>query len=329
MVGRAGRVSYAGVRAPTERLIERWSTPAGRRTLQRVLEDLHADAGLNMPALLDELAHTEEVEDGLDLRFAPLESQQLDELNLYACDLTGAMLSGSSMQRTDVRDALLAGANLEGVDLRGAYLSSTDLTGANLKGARLDEAMLDGANLSGASLLGASCQGAFLSGAVLDGADLRRANLGRADLGDTSCRGATVSAGALERCAVPPPDRASIVVESLPPRGPRGRPPSGRARRGPPAADVPGLGPGPSGARRRPASGGRGRPSGSQARPRGGSGRGPRPAGRPGARPARASTNGALRDWDLALARLLPMRGSVHRITIWVDGEERVLFEQG
>lgn len=321
----------------SERLETRWSTPLGRQVLQRVLQDLRTEGGLSLPAILEELEGTAEVRDGLDLRFVPLVGQQLDEVNLYAVDLTGANLGRCRLQKSDVRDALLTGANLEGADLRGAYLSNSDLTGANLRGALLDGAMLDGANLTNANLTGASCRDGFFSGATLDGVDLRQAVLTAADFSDTSCRGMTVSAGALERATVQPPDRASIVVEAArPPARPtqaaavRKNPLSQGLRRpveGPrttsmaPPARI-------TGQHRAPVAGPPTRHNGPVPPP---SGQAPRVATRhqsaAHARPAGPINGGAERDWDLALARLIPMRRAVSRITIWVDGEEQVLYE--
>lgn len=323
----------------SDRLETRWSTPLGRQVLQRVLQDLRTEGGLSLPAILEELEGTAEVRDGLDLRFVPLVGQQLDEVNLYAVDLTGANLGRCRLQKSDVRDALLTGANLEGADLRGAYLSNSDLTGANLRGALLDGAMLDGATLSNANLVGASCRDAFFSGATLDGADLRQAVLTAADFSDAGCRGMTVSAGALEKATVQPPDRGSIHVEAA-------RPPARPTQAAAPARKSPlsqGL--------RRPADGPRtttgmapqGRVTGAHRAPVGAPRpNGPVPMGPPtgqaqrltgrqpsGAhgRPAGPVNGGAERDWDLALARLIPMRRAVSRITIWVDGEEQVLYE--
>lgn len=342
---------------PSERLIERWATPEGRLVLEEVLRDLHQEGGLNMPAILERLDHTAEVRDGLDLRFAPLVGQQLDEVNLYAVDLTGATLAGSSMHRADVRDALLPGANLEGVDLRGAYLSGSDLTGANLKGAMLDGAMLDGATLTGANLVGASCQDVYFAAAQLDGADLRQANLHQADLSGTSCKGATISAGALERMAIPPEDRGALVVEAMAPARvtrsltPRGlqrpgagpaSPPSGafpigpargatgRMRRPPPAPAAPPPAPRPTVRRSQQTTANFRRalaaspPDGAL---RGSAAPTPAPAQNVAAHRDGVARDAALRDWDQAMSRLFPLRRSVTRISIWVDGQEQVLYE--
>ena len=43
--------------------------------------------------------------------------------------------------------------------------------------------------------------------------------------------------------------------------------------------------------------------------------------------PSRNGAEPPLRDWDQAMAKLFPLRRSVSRITIVVDGQERVLFE--
>ncbi len=321
----------------SERLETRWSTPLGRQVLQRVLQDLRTEGGLSLPAILEELEGTSEVRDGLDLRFVPLVGQQLDEVNLYAVDLTGANLGRCRLQKCDVRDALLTGASLEGADLRGAYLSNSDLTGANLRGALLDGAMLDGANLTNASLTGASCRDAFFSGATLDGVDLRQAVLTAADLSDTSCRGMVVSAGALERATVQPPDRGGITVEAA---RPPARPTQAAVRKSPLSQGLRRPVDGPrttggmtapnrvTGTHRAPVTGPMPRNHGAVAPA---SGQAARLAGRqPSAahpRPAGAVNGGAERDWDLALARLIPMRRAVSRITIWVDGEEQVLYE--
>jgi uncharacterized protein YjbI with pentapeptide repeats len=326
--------------SPPERLETRWSTPTGRQVLQRVLQDLRAEGGLNLPAILEDLDGTNEVRDGLDLRFVPMIGQQLDEVNLYAVDLTGANLGRCRMQKADVRDALLTGANLEGADLRGAYLSNTDLSGSNLRGAMLDGAMLDGANLSNANLTGASCRDAFFSGANLDGADLRQAVLTAADFTEVSCRGLTVSAGALDRATVQPADRGGIIVEAA---RPPARPTQAMTRKNP-LSNANRRPDGTTGPAPRPAGG---PPTTTNAPPRATMAQPGRPpattmrSNGPAAAPqaqrtmrqpaqganARPVNGGAERDWDLALARLIPMRRAVSRITICVDGEEQVLYE--
>jgi uncharacterized protein YjbI with pentapeptide repeats len=283
-----------------EQLETRWVTAAGRDILQQVIADLQEEGGLNLPAILSALEGAEEVADGLDLRYAPLEGEQLDEVNLYAVDLTGAFLNGARLQKADIRDANLEGALLEGVDLRGSYLSNSQLEGALLKGANLSGAMLDGANLTGANLLGANCLDTYFAGATLDGADLRQANLNQADFTESGCRGTVVTQGAMDRVAAPPLDPGGLVVEA-PPRARLTRRPGGG-----------------SGAMRRPPSGARSRATA----PLRSGPRGPR-------RPLRGAHGGEppARDWDQALLRLIPLRGAATRIVVVVDGEERVLFE--
>lgn len=288
-----------------EQLETRWVTPLGRDVLARVIADLHEEGGLNLPAILAELEGSDEVQDGLDLRYAPLEGERLDEVNLYAVTLTGAFLGGSRMQKADVRDANLSGAILEGADLRGAYLSNCDLSAALLKGANLSSAMLDATNLSGANLVGCTCIETYFAGANLDGADLRNANLNQADFSEAATQGTAFNAGSLDRAAAPPPDMGSCVIDPGPPR-PRGV----TGRRRPQAM---------SGSNRR-------RPADSR-------GRATMPLRQPSRGPAasaiqrRPNGSGPLRDWDLALARLIPLRRQVSRITIVVDGHEQVLFE--
>jgi hypothetical protein len=290
-----------------EQLETRWVTPLGRDILARVVADLHEEGGLNLPAILSELEGSDEIEDGLDLRYAPLEGEHLDEVNLYAVSLTGAFLSGSRMQKVDLRDATLDGVIFEGADLRGAYLSNCDLGGALLKGANLSGAMLDSTNLAGANLVGSTCIETYFSGSNLDGADLRGANLNQADFSETATQGTAFNAGALDRAAAPPPDISSCVID---PGQARGRQ-TGRRRP-----------PGNSG------GGGRRRPDRARAtmplRQPGRSGA-PNAVSQRGGRPPNGA--GPLRDWDLALAKLFPLRGQVSRITIIVDGREQVLFE--
>jgi hypothetical protein len=150
----------------------------------------------------------------------------------------------------------------------------------------------------------------------------------------------TVSVGALEKATVLPADRSGIIVEAA-------RPPARTAaqtiRKNPLSQQLrrPGEAPRPTQAMPLPGSGPMpqpGRVSGAMPRPgaqtsRNGpapapSGQAPRLATRQtSASHSRPMNGGAERDWDLALARLIPMRRAVSRITIWVDGEEQVLFE--
>ena len=86
--------------------------------------------------------------------------------------------------------------------------------------------LLDGADLTGALMTGAVCTDTYFSGARLEEADLRNADLTQADFTNARARGATVSAGALDRVAIPPLDMADVIIQPMaaprPPReGPR------------------------------------------------------------------------------------------------------------
>ncbi|MEZ6185590.1 MAG: pentapeptide repeat-containing protein [Planctomycetota bacterium] len=302
-----------------ERLVNRWNTPAGRTAIEEVVRDLHDGGGMNMPAILEQVAHTQEVPEGLDLRYAPLEGRQLDEVNLYAVDLTGARLGRVSLQGADLRDGHLVGADLTGARLTGSFLTNNDLSGANLRDAVLDECSLDGVLLRGAVCVGASCQRAYMAGAVLDRADMRKVRFTEADLSDATVVATKISAGAFRDVAVLPPDRSRLLVE-LPPgtRRPGASQHMRRTARG---------GPSGSGALALQSGGGRRDP----ARAQSGKLRAPS-AGNPTGRAARAAGGNdarpnPLHDWDQAMSRLFPLRKRVNRITIRIGDTEQVIFE--
>jgi uncharacterized protein YjbI with pentapeptide repeats len=102
-------------------------------------------------------------------------------IDLSACDLNGANLTGATLRYANLTGATLQYANLTNADLRYAYLTAF-LQYANLTGADLRVADLRGANLLYADLRGADLRGADLRGAVLSYADLRGANLSGANL---------------------------------------------------------------------------------------------------------------------------------------------------
>ena len=327
-----------------EQLEARWANPRGQDVIQRVLIDLREEGGLNLPAILSELGGAEEVPSGLDLRYAPLEGAQLEQVNLYEVDLTGANLAGANLTKADVREARLDGALLEDAILTAAYLSASSLTGANLRAANLDAAMLDQADLTSAVLYEASCVETYFEGTRLSEADLRLARLDSADFLDAICEGMIVSPGGVDVCATPPGQLSQLVVDpplrpsralqrgqlatgSLPrrnnaaPRLPRGAPPQQVARPprgGPRPASASGRNPNPNpGTGRGPAP----------RRIEGASASGRNPTQRPrGSGPARNGAAPLSHEWDLAMARLFPLRGKVSQITIVIDGRQEVIF---
>ena len=337
-----------------EQLEARWANPRGQDVIQRVLIDLREEGGLNLPAILSEVGGAEEVPSGLDLRYAPLEGAQLEQVNLYEVDLTGANLAGANLTKADVREARLDGALLEDTILTEAYLSSSSLTGANLRAANLDAAMLDQADLTSAVLYEASCVEAYFEGARLSEADLRLARLDSADFLGAMCDGMIVSPGGVDACVNPPGKLSELIVD--PPLRPsralqRGQMVTGSIPRR--AQDQPRVRTGPPQQQARPPRGGPrpGGPSGRGPMPgrsSGATGRGPAPrrhedpsasssgrvpamkpsSGRPPRGGPGPAKNGAASgpEWDLAMARLFPLRGQVSRITIVIDGRQEVIF---
>ncbi|MCA8924814.1 MAG: pentapeptide repeat-containing protein [Planctomycetes bacterium] len=311
-----------------EQLVNRWNTPAGRTALEEVVRDLHDGGGMNMPAILEQVAHTQEVPEGLDLRYAPLEGRQLDEVNLYAVDLTGAKLARVSLQGADLRDGHLVGADLSGARLGGSFFTNTDLSGANLREAVLDDCSLDGALLRGASCVGASCVRGYFAGAILDRADMRKVRFTEADLTDATVVATKISAGAFRDVAVLPPDRSRLLVE-LPP-GTRRQGASQRNMRrggGQRVASSGTLALRPAQSRNLARA-----PSGKTVRTGGGAPPTSTSNAFPTAAPGRAPSSAfkkpsPLHDWDLAMAKLFPLRKRVKRITIQIGDSEQVIFE--
>jgi hypothetical protein len=118
-------------------------------------------------------------------------------IDLFAADLTGAVLT-----RADLSGATLDGAVLTRADLTGAYLVGADLTGATLHDAVLTGAVLTRVNLEGAHLEGAHLDGATLRDAVLTGADLRDAVLTGAALVRANLTGADLYKAVLTRVSL-------------------------------------------------------------------------------------------------------------------------------
>ncbi len=97
-----------------------------------------------------------------DLRRAHLVGAHLEEANLFAAHLEGAMLKGAHLEKADLSAARLQGARLSQAHLEGAILMSANLDSTNLVDAHLEGASLQGASLKGADLRGADLRGVYL-----------------------------------------------------------------------------------------------------------------------------------------------------------------------
>ena len=196
--------------AMPEQLKVRWETADGQQRLVEVVK--RSTEREDWALVLEGFPHTEEVENGRDLRKADLSGidlskADLDEANLVeallsegnfgsaglrGADLTGADLTGADLTKADLVAADLSLSDLNGAELSGADLGEANLTQAHLSHAKCHEANFGDANLCRADLRAADLRGVNLRGADLSGADLSEADLRKADL-----RGADLSECAL------------------------------------------------------------------------------------------------------------------------------------
>jgi uncharacterized protein YjbI with pentapeptide repeats len=119
------------------------------------------DAIAPLPALAENLQHTQQL---LSTRQCP--QCQLQGVGLTLANLEGANLSGADLSRANLSRANLMGADLSGANLSGASLNGANLTGANLSGANLSGTDLRDAYLVNAQLFGVSLNSAFVQGAI-------------------------------------------------------------------------------------------------------------------------------------------------------------------
>jgi hypothetical protein len=90
---------------------------------------------------------------GSNLQQGEFLKQTLDDFNLSAADLRGAVFNGSTLRRADLRDADLEDAvafasrfddaDLRGANLRNAMLMQSHFKGAQIDGADFSDAVLD------------------------------------------------------------------------------------------------------------------------------------------------------------------------------------------
>lgn len=169
-----------------ERLAKRWQSVEGQARLYGVIEALRA--GEPWQAVVADMPDVDEVENGRDLRAAPLQRVDLSgvqirnvrldfadfsDARLTRCDLRGSQMLYSNFSRADLQHA-----NLEGCLMARAYFVGSSLKQANLKSAALTGADAKGADFSDADLTDASLFGANIEGAVFAGAILENTRFG-------------------------------------------------------------------------------------------------------------------------------------------------------
>jgi uncharacterized protein YjbI with pentapeptide repeats len=176
-------------------------------------------------------------------------------------------------------------------------LSRADLRGARLRGACLRGARLQGADLRQTDLADAELCGALLDGARLGGARLHRARLWHVDLSRADLVGADLSS-ALTKA----PARSQRQTRSPRRSAQLGRPPHTEPLRPPERVT------GRATTRAAPA------PQAGHVIPHA------------TVRLRREERAREGLDFDAALAQLICLRGRVDRVTVVVEGEERVLF---
>lgn len=282
-----------GTRGDT--LTIRWFTPRGRATRQELLDDLRFEDGAHLLDVVAELRRGGIADGVVDLRGIDLRGEELGGARLAGVDLTGARLDGCDLSQADLRGATLDRAHLTGARLRGARLQHAKLRGADLTKADLGEANLEDADLEHARLPFALLHRARLAGAAISRADLTGVDLTTAfrerqafvDPRPTVVRRRPVGA--------PPPSEPRRATERLAARTVDRGAPTVRLRPLPPPIPTRDTG---------------------------------RIIPHETVRMARDQVQGgrAHEDLEAAVAELLALRGKVERVTIVVDGVERVLF---
>jgi uncharacterized protein YjbI with pentapeptide repeats len=122
----------------------------------------------------------------VDLRFANLIGQKLDNMDFSGADMRFADLSDASLEGAQFNDTDLSCANLSlahgRASFRAALMTGAELIEADLQKSAFDAAQLDRADLSNAVLKEANLRRANLTFARLLRTDLEKASLAEADL---------------------------------------------------------------------------------------------------------------------------------------------------
>ncbi len=133
---------------------------------------------------------------------------------MFACDLTGADLTGARADAAVLFDCRLDGADLTRARLRGSDIRRTTMTGVRAPGVRLGKA-----NLTDTQLLDADLKDADLTQATLDGVLLGDTDLTQADLKGATLDHADMTATRLNDAVF---DHARLTATTIDPDGAEG-----------------------------------------------------------------------------------------------------------
>jgi len=199
-----------------EELDDRWENDTGQTALRNALDALRRREE-NWERHLSPIAERAVVQNGRDLRWAPLgkatlegvelNSVDLSDANLTSANLKGAHIVRSTLVRTRLNYADLTGVSATGSDFRRAELNHSKLIHASLhdmeilgesvgRGAfghkgynRFSDAHFEYADLTGVLMRAADLSGVHAKQAVLRDADLTNCDLRGADLSGADLTG--------------------------------------------------------------------------------------------------------------------------------------------
>lgn len=119
---------------------------------------------------------------GANFEEADLSGASLREADLTEGDFTNAVLAEADLSGAVLRDTILDNVDLRASRLEGALCHDAMMPGADLSGVAAAGAVLQGADLTGGRLDGADFRGADLKEACLEGASAVEADFSTADL---------------------------------------------------------------------------------------------------------------------------------------------------
>jgi hypothetical protein len=139
-----------------DRLARRRENLSEKRRLVREMGSRDNSTALRAVDVLREMgALADGSLEGVDLKYANLDSAILSDAHLKGAYLSFAKLAGADLRNADLSGTILRAADLQSAMLINADLSSAKLLDTNLNSANLHGAILLGTTLSGADLGGA------------------------------------------------------------------------------------------------------------------------------------------------------------------------------